>query len=72
MDFADPQVRADAIASGAIWSAPMAAQEAACDDIAAGKAPVPSYLPGHAKAMLSERGMNLEGASYSDEGAGPA
>lgn len=72
MDMNDPQVRAEAIASGYIWSCPMDAQEKACDDIAAGKVPVPTYLPTQARTMLAERGMQVEGGASSAETGMPA
>jgi hypothetical protein len=54
IDLADDQTRYDAIASGLIWSAPQGAQDQACQDIASGAVPMPSYLPAQARARIAE------------------
>jgi hypothetical protein len=63
-NLADPKVRAEAIASGLVWSGPAGAQEAACKDIASGRVPMPSYpLPAQAMARIHE----LNGAPTFDD-----
>jgi hypothetical protein len=45
IDLADPNLRAWAIANGLVWAGPQAAKAAACDDIVAGRVPVPDSIP---------------------------
>lgn len=53
INLADPAIRAEAIASGLVWSGPVAAQVAACRDIEAGRVPIdPDKLPDHALRLL--------------------
>lgn len=71
-DLNNPEQRARAIAAGIIWSAPLGAQRAACEDIAAGRVPMPDYLPPKAKVMLAELGVEVpDGAPFTAEGSGP-
>ncbi len=72
VDLSDPEVRADAIASGLVWSGPAGAQEAACQDIASGQVPVPGYLPESARARIMElTGKPLVMPGAMSEGSGP-
>jgi hypothetical protein len=52
-DLNDPEVRAEAIASGVIWSLQPGAIEAAIEDINSGRVPPPDYVPDQYKADIT-------------------
>lgn len=70
IDLTDPEVRAEAIRTGLVWSGPAGAQEAACEDIASGRVPTPSYLPERARRRIAELGGTVSEDAMSD-GRGP-
>lgn len=74
VDLSNPEARAQAIADGSVWSGPTGAQEAACEDIAAKRVPMPGYLPQEARIRVMQlMGVDsLPGSPAASDGAGPA
>jgi hypothetical protein len=73
IDLADPVQRAEAIRTGLVWSGPAGAQELACQEIASGAVPMPSYVPPEAQARISELGgPDIRGAGNMVNEGGPA
>lgn len=69
IDMADPEQRAQAVASGLIWASPTGAIRQALQDVADGRIPAPTYIPAEYAPLARSYGVTQ---GETDPESGPA